>query len=57
MKNKKTELWDLCQQFIEKQRISCPEAVMEDRVILNAYDFIEKIANIVGYYKYENEDI
>lgn len=50
MKNKKNELWQLCEQFIQQQHISCPEAVMEDRVILNTYDFIEKIADIVGYY-------
>lgn len=49
-------LWGFCQQFIKAQRISCPESVYQsDRVILNAYEFIEGVCEIVGYYEYEEE--
>jgi hypothetical protein len=55
MKNKKIELWKLCEKFIEEQRISCPETIYQsDHVIQNAYEFIEKVAATVGYYKYED---
>lgn len=40
-----------CEQFIQDQRIHCAETVYQsDRVILNAYEFIEGVCDIVGYY-------
>jgi hypothetical protein len=57
MKNKKLELWKVCEKFIAEQQINCPESVYQcDNVILNAYSFIEDICNIVGYHKFEDED-
>ena len=42
--------------FIEKQGITCAEAIYQtDRVIQNAYEFIERLADIVGY-KEEDEE-
>ena len=42
----------LCEQFIQDQRISCAESVYQtDRVIENAYEFIEGVCAIVGYYE------
>lgn len=42
--------------FVEKQDITCAETIYEsDRVIVNAYDFIERLADIVGY-KEEDEE-
>lgn len=36
--------------FIEKQDIACAEAIYQtDNVIQNAYEFIERLADIVGY--------
>ena len=36
--------------FIEKQNINCAEAIYQtDNVIQNAYEFIERLADIVGY--------
>ncbi len=50
------ELWTKCQNFIEKQTISCPEAISQnDWVITNADDFIEEICNTVGYYDYPED--
>jgi hypothetical protein len=42
----------LCRKFIKDQRITCPETIAQtDRVIVNAYDFIEGICDIVGYHE------
>lgn len=39
-----------CRAFIEAQNITCAETVHQtDRVIENAYEFIEGICDIVGY--------
>lgn len=48
-------LYNLCKKFIEEQEITCGESVYQtDRVIENAYELIENICDIVGYYKYED---
>lgn len=48
--SKEKELFKLCKKFIEEQDIHCAETVYQsDRVIENAYEFIEEICNIVGY--------
>lgn len=49
---KAQELRKLCEKFIEDQRISCVETVYQtDRVIENAYEFIEGVCDVVGYYE------
>lgn len=51
------KLHDLCKTFIEKQRITCAEvARQEDWVYENSGQFIEDVANIVGYHKYEDDE-
>ena len=51
------QLWLAVEKFIDEQRISCPETISQsDRVIENAYDFIEQLCDIVGYYEYEDEE-
>ena len=46
------DLEQFCRGFIEAQRISCAETVYQtDRVIENAYEFIEGVCERVGYYK------
>lgn len=50
-------LWDHCRQFFADQRISCPEAIAQcDRVIVNAYEFIDGIGEIIGYPKDEEDE-
>jgi len=50
------KLWNVCKDFIEKQDINCPERIHQsDNVIINAYQLIEDIANIVGYVKINEE--
>lgn len=54
---KEDKLWKLCEKFIEDNDILCPETIYQtDWVIENAYKFIEKICDIVGYVEYNNED-
>ena len=51
------KLYNICKEFITKQHISCPETISQtDKVIENAYDFIEEICNIVGYYQYLDDE-
>ena len=55
--DKKQLLWELCETFIEENKISCGETIYQsDWVIEHAYDFIKEICDILGYYKYEDED-
>jgi hypothetical protein len=43
-------LHSVCKKFIEENNITCSESVYQnDKVILNAYSFIEQICDIVGY--------
>lgn len=50
------ELHRICLDFITKQRITCPETIYQsDRVIENAYEFIEQICDVVGYAEYKDE--
>ena len=52
--NKK--LVDTCKAFIKAQEIRCPEDIYQsDRVIENAYEFIESICNILGYLPSEDD--
>ena len=54
--DKRDTLFELCRDFIMKQEISCPETIYQtDRVIQNAYEFIERVCNVVGYAEGENE--
>jgi len=51
------KLLEFCRKFIADQNITCSETVYQsDRVILNAYEFIEGICEIVGYAESEDED-
>lgn len=47
---KHAKLWKLCERFIREQRISCAETIYQtDWVVVNSYELIEEICNIVGY--------
>jgi len=42
--------------FRDKHDISCPETIYQtDRVIVDAYEFIERLVEIVGYKEEEEE--
>ena len=54
---KKKKLLKLCEQFVKDQAITCAETIYDsDRVIENAYSFIEDVCDIVGYDEFEDED-
>lgn len=43
-------LFKIVQDFIDKQDITCAETIYQtDWVIENAYEFIERLCNVVGY--------
>lgn len=49
-RRKNDRLVALCRKFIVDRRITCPEAVYQsDRVIEGAYEFIEKVCEVVGF--------
>jgi len=54
--SKKDLLWEVAAKFIIDNKISCPEATAEDRVYENAPNLVFEIAEIVGYYEYEDDD-
>lgn len=50
-------LWAVCKKFVETHQIGGSESVhQDDDVILNAYDFIEAVCEVVGYYSYPQEE-
>jgi len=52
--NKLYALQAHCQDFIQRQHITCAETIYQtDRVMENAQTFIEGICDIVGYHKEE----
>lgn len=47
----------ICQRFVVDQKITCPECIYQsDRVIENAYQFIQELCDVVGYYDDPGED-
>lgn len=45
------QLYKICERFVVEQKISGPEYIYQmDNVIQNAYEFIENICNVTGYY-------
>ena len=55
--DKNQELFEMCKRFISEQNIHCAETIYQsDRVIEDAYEFIEHICNIVGYAELEDEE-
>ncbi len=53
---KEQELLMLCQAFINKHNIWGDEMIYQtDKVIEDAYEFIEDICKIVGYIELDNE--
>jgi len=50
--NQQIELSALCKKFITDNEISCGESIWQcDRVSENAPEFIEQVAEIVGYHE------
>jgi len=51
------DLEEYCRLFIERMGISCAETIYQtDRVIENAYEFIEGICDRVGYQESHDDD-
>lgn len=55
---KESRLTKIVEQFIADQEISHPEDIYQsDRVIINAYEFIEELCNVVGYLKDDEDEL
>lgn len=51
------KLWATCTDFRDKQSIRCAETIHQtDRVIENAYEFIEQVCDVIGYVKEEDDE-
>lgn len=46
----------IARQFIDENRVSCPEATTNDRVYEHAPELVEKLAEVVGYYRDPEDD-
>lgn len=56
-KEKGARLLALVEEFIREQKISAPETICQsDRVIENAYQFIEHLCDVAGYYEENDEN-
>lgn len=54
---RKNAIYAIVQDFIDKQDITCIETIYQtDRVIENAYEFIERLCNVVGYKEFEDDE-
>ena len=47
----------VCRDFIKAQTVICAESTIEDRVYEHAPEFVEKIADIVGYYDHDTGEV
>lgn len=48
------KLEDICKSFVSQMEIRCAETIFQcDRVITNAYDFIENVCDCIGYHQDE----
>ncbi len=49
-------LFELCEKFISENEIGCSEKIYQsDHVIANAYEFLEKMCETVGYHESDEE--
>lgn len=46
----------IAREFIAENRVSCPEATINDKVYENAPELVEKLAGVVGFYRYPEDD-
>lgn len=54
---KDLELRQTVQAFVKKHEITCPETIAQvDSVIVDAYDFIQQLVEIVGYHQRPDEE-
>lgn len=52
----KYTVYRIVKKFIDENNIACAETIYQtDRVIQNAYEFIESLCDVVGYKELEDE--
>ena len=57
MKKTEQQLSEIVKQFVAQNQISCAETIYQtDSVIASAYEFIEKLCDVVGYHQEDTDD-
>lgn len=53
---KAIKVLEVVEKFVSNNKISCPETISQcDWVLENAYEFIEDLCDVAGYYEYPEE--
>jgi len=56
-KDKAEKVLQIVESFVKDQQIHCPEVIYQsDRVIMNAYEFIDELVSIAGFLPDDKED-
>ena len=51
------QVWEMVTKFVDDNHLSEPSAYHQnDRAQVRSYDFIEDLAEMVGFYQYPNDD-
>ena len=49
-------LWEHCVRFVEEEHVQKEGIYQQDNIILNAYEFIGGVCDVVGEYEYPDEE-
>lgn len=50
------KLVKVCEEFLREQRVTCAEATTDDHIYVNAPELVERIAEIIGYWRDPDAD-
>jgi hypothetical protein len=51
------QLSEIVKEFVARHRLSCAESIYQtDGAIEAAYEFIERLCDVVGYYQEDTDD-
>lgn len=53
--DQKNKLVALCKKFVDDNKVSCPEATINDGVYENAPELVGQMAEIVGYFEWPQD--
>ena len=51
------ELKEIVERFVDRNEITCAESIyQDDEVIVNSYQLMEELIQVVGYFVYEGDE-
>lgn len=51
-----SDLWNICQKFVQEQKPTCSESIYQvDSINLATPELVQEICECVGYYKYKED--